>query len=240
MKFKESPEKLAEILTMHLAETKVKYINKRPVLEVDLLPNRISDCSGHFGLLREIAALLDKKFEYPKKELKQEINQGIKDWVEVKIQSPFCQRYEIGAIFGVKVKEAPLWLKNILKDCGLRPINNIVDAVNYVMLLTGQPLHVFDFQKVAFNKEKHPKKEIIIRQAKKGERILTLDNKLYQLKEHHLLITDKEKILALAGIKGGKLPEVDKNTKLILIESANFSPENIRQTSKELNLRTDA
>lgn len=242
LKFKESPEKMAELLTMHLAETKVKYLKNRPILEVDLLPNRISDCSGHFGLLREIAAILGKKFEYPKinseAKLKHEINDKVKDWVEIKIKSPLCRRYEMGAIWWVKVKESPLWLKNILKDCGLRPINNIVDAVNYVMLLTGQPLHAFDFQKVAFNKEKH--KEIIIREAKKGEKILTLDNKVFELKENHLLITDREKILALAGIKGGKLPEVDKKTKLILIESANFSPENIRKTSKELNLKTDA
>lgn len=239
LRFKEPPEKLAEILTMYLAETKVNYFNKRPVLEVDLLPNRISDCAGHFGLLKEISALLGKKFTYPKLIVK-EMNYKTKDWVEIKIKSKFCRRYQMRSIWWVKVKDSPLWLKNILEECGLRPINNVVDAVNYVMLLTGQPLHVFDFQKVAFNNLKPPKKEIIIRQAKKGEKILTLDNKVFELKEDNLLITDKEKILALAGIKGGKLPEVDKNTRLILIESANFSPENIRKTSTELNLKTDA
>lgn len=236
---KESPEKLAELLTMHLAETKVIYLKKRPVLEVDLLPNRISDCAGHFGLLREIAAILGKKFNYPEVKIK-EINYKTKDWVEIKIKSNFCRRYQMRSIWWVKVKESPLWLKNILEDCGLRPINNVVDAVNYVMLLTGQPLHVFDFQKVAFNNFKPPKKEIIIRQAKRGEKILTLDNKTFELSDNNLVIADKEKILALAGIKGAKFPEVDKNTRLVLIESANFAPENIRKTSVQCNLKTDA
>jgi len=241
LEFKESPEKLAELLTMHLAETKVNYYQKRPILEIDLLPNRVSDCSGHFGLLKEIAATLGKNFTFPVVKVKENKQMPlVKDWVEVKIEDISCRRYEMKAIWWLKVKESPSWLKRILKECGLRPINNVVDAVNYTMLLTGQPLHVFDFQKVAFNNKKPPKKEIIIRLARKRERILTLDNRFYDLKDNQLLITDSEKILALAGIKGGKFAEVDKETKMVLIESANFSPEIIRKTSQELNLKTDA
>ncbi len=241
LEFKESPEKLAELLTMHLAETKVNYYQKRPILEIDLLPNRVSDCSGHFGLLKEIAATLGKNFTFPVVKVKENKQMPlVKDWVEVKIEDISCRRYEMKAIWWLKVKESPSWLKRILKECGLRPINNVVDAVNYTMLLTGQPLHVFDFQKVAFNNKKPPKKEIIIRLARKRERILTLDNRFYDLKNNQLLITDSEKILALAGIKGGKFAEVDKETKMVLIESANFSPESIRKTSQELNLKTDA
>lgn len=241
LEFKESPEKLAELLTMHLAETKVNYYQKRPILEIDLLPNRVSDCSGHFGLLKEIAAILGKNFTFPVVKVKENKQMPlVKDWVEVKIEDISCRRYEMKAIWWLKVKESPSWLKRILKECGLRPINNVVDAVNYTMLLTGQPLHVFDFQKVAFNNKKPPKKEIIIRLARKRERILTLDNRFYDLKDNQLLITDSEKILALAGIKGGKFAEVDKETKMVLIESANFSPEIIRKTSQELNLKTDA
>ncbi len=241
LKFKESPEKLAEFLTMSLAETKVSYCQKRPILEVDLLPNRVSDCGGHFGLLKEIAAILGKNFSFPAVKVKENRQMPlIKDWVKINIEDINCRRYEIRAIWWLKVKESPSWLKRILRECGLRPINNVVDAVNYTMLLTGQPLHVFDFQKVAFNNKRPPKKEIIVRFAKKGEKILTLDNKLYNLENNHLVISDSEKILALAGIKGGKFAEVDKETRMILIESANFSPEIIRKTSQELNLKTDA
>lgn len=239
--FKESPEKLAEFLTMYLAETKVSYYQKRPILEVDLLPNRVSDCSGHFGLLKEIAAILDKNFVFPSVKIKEDKKMPlVGDQVEVKIKDSSCRRYQMRAIWGLKVKESPLWLKNTLEECGLRPINSVVDAANYTMLLTGQPLHVFDFQKVAFNNEKPAKKEIIVRFAKKGEKILTLDNKLYNLENNHLVISDTEKILALAGIKGGKSAEVDEKTKIILIESANFSPEIIRKTFCQLNLKTDA
>ena len=239
LKLKESPYKLGEILTMHLAETEVFFENKRPILDIDLLPNRVPDCAGHFGILREISAILNEKFELPKVKVKEtKNNYKIKDWVEVKIESPLCYRYEMRGIFWLKIKESPLWLKEFLRDCGLKSINNVVDATNYVMLLTGQPLHVFDFQKIAFNKEK--KKEIIIRQARKGEELLTLDNKLYKLNSNHLLITDAEKALAIAGIKGGKLAEVDKKTVMILIESANFDSYSIRKTSQDLNLKTDA
>jgi len=236
-KFKESPEKLAELLTLYLAETKVSVRKKRAILNVDLLPNRVADVSSHLGLAREIGAILGKNFPYPQLKLKEE-KQTTKSWIKVTIKSPYCKRYVARTIWHVKVKLSPQWLKERLEDCGLRPINNIVDAANYVMLLTGQPLHIFDFQKIAFNKSK--KKEIIIRQAKKGEQIITLERRSYQLKENNLLICDSEQPIALAGIKGGLKAEVDENTHSIVIESANFNPTNIRLTSRELDLRTDA
>jgi len=235
--FKESPEKLAEFLTLYLAETKVSFQGKRAILDVDLLPNRVADASSHLGLAREISAILGKKFNYPQPKLKEE-KQTTKSWIKVTIKSPYCRRYVTRTIWHVKVKSSPQWLKERLEDCGSRPINNIVDAANYAMLLTGQPLHVFDFQKIAFNKNK--KKEIIIRQAKKGEQITTLERKSYKLKENNLLICDSEQPLALAGIKGGLKAEVDKDTHLIIIESANFDGTNIHLTSKELGLKTDA
>jgi len=237
IKFNESPEKLAELLTLYLAETTVLHRGKRVILDIDLLPNRVADASGHLGLTREISAILGKKFNYPQPKLKEE-KRATKSWLQVTIKSPYCKRYLARTIWHVKVKSSPQWLKERLKDCGLRPINNIVDAANYVMLLTGQPLHVFDFQKIAFNKNK--KKEIIIRQAKKGEQITTLERQSYKLKGINLLICDKEKPIALAGIKGGLAAEVDKETRFLILESANFEGANIHLTSKELGLKTDA
>jgi len=237
VKFKESPSKLAELLTLYLAETKVSVRKKRAILDVDLLPNRVADASSHLGLAREISAILNKKFNYSQVRFK-EGKRMTKSWLKVTIKSPYCRRYVARNIWHVKVKSSPQWLKERLEDCGLRPINNIVDAANYAMLLTGQPLHVFDFQKIAFNKSK--KKEIIIRQAKKGEQIITLERQSYKLKEGNLLICDKEKPIALAGIKGGLAAEVDKDTRFIILESANFDGANIHLTSRELGLKTDA
>jgi len=120
-----------------------------------------------------------------------------------------------------------------LDVCGLRPISNIVDIANYVMLETGQPLHAFDLDKIAGQK-------IIVRKAKKGEKILTLDNEKYDLDKDILLIADKKGPLAIAGIKGGKKAEIDKRTKRIVLESANFNPKTIRLGSKKIKLKTDA
>jgi len=237
VKFKESPEKLAELLTLYLAETNVSFRGKRAILDVDLLPNRVADASSHLGLAREIGAILGKKFNYPQPKFKED-KRTTKSWIMITLKSPYCRRYVARNIWYVKVKSSPQWVKESLEDCGLRPINNIVDAANYAMLLTGQPLHVFDFQKIASNKQK--KKEIIIRQAKKGEQIITLERQSYKLKENNLLICDKEKPIALAGIKGGLTAEVDKDTRFIIIESANFDGANIHLTSKELGLKTDA
>jgi len=141
-------------------------------------------------------------------------------------------------IVDLKVKPSPLWLQERLIDCGLRPINNVVDATNYIMLLTGQPLHAFDFDKVASNKQN--KKEIVIREAKEKETITTLDGKTYSLSNNALLICDINGPLAIAGIKGGLKAEVTEDTKRVILESANFEPTNIRKTSREINLKTDA
>ena len=237
IKFNQSPEQLAEILTLYLAETTVSYCQKRAILEVDFLPNRMADASNHLGLAREIGAILGKSFKYPQPQFK-ENKVSTKHWIKITNKSQYCRQYVSRSIWRIKVKPSPQWLKNRLIDCGLRPINNIVDAANYIMLLTGQPLHVFDFQKVAFNKKSQ--KEIIIRQAKLDEKITTLEGKTYTLDKNNLLICDLEKPLAIAGIKGGMAAEVDNNTKFIILESANFNPVNIRLTSRGLGLKTDA
>ena len=239
LKFKESPEKLADILTMHFAETTVKYCGKRAILDVELLSNQVAEASGHLGLAREIGAILEKKFIYPKINLKEK-NLNTKDLLNIKTESSNCNCYLARILQGVKIKESPEWLKDALADCGVRSINNIVDAANYVMLETGQPLHTFDFDKISSKSATVDKKEIIVRQAKKNEKITTLEDEAYDLSEDIMVIADNKNLLALAGIKGGKESGIDKNTINIILESANFNGVNVRFTSKKLGLRTDA
>ena len=239
LKFKESPEKLADILTMYFAETTVKYRGKRTILDVELLSNQVAEASGHLGLAREIGAILGKNFIYPKINLKEK---GLiaKNLLNIKIESPNCNCYLARMIQGIKIKESPKWLKDALADCGVRSINNIVDAANYVMLETGQPLHSFDFDKICSKSTNTNKKEIIVRQAKKNEKITTLEDEVYDLNEDTMVIADNENSLALAGIKGGKKSGISKDTTNIILESANFNGVNIRSSSKKLGLKTDA
>jgi len=230
------PEKLAEILTMHSFE--VEGIEKKGndfVLDVDVLPNRAGDCFSHLGIAKECGALLNYKLQtsnYKPQMTSSKLQ--TKDFILVEVRDKkTCPRYTVKVITDIKVDSSPKWLEDRLKTCGLKPINNIVDIANYVMLEMGQPLHVFDFNKIK-------SKKIIIRRAKKGEKITTLDEKDYILNKDILIIADSEKPLAIAGIKGGKEAGIDKNTKIIVLESANFSPGVIRKGSRKLKLRTDA
>jgi len=259
------PEKLAELLTMHSFE--VEEVKKIPnskfqipkskavkdyLLDIDVLPNRGCDCLSHLGIAREIAALLKKsKIQNPKSKPKEDKNLKTKDFIKVEVKNKnACKRYTARFMAGVNISVSPQWMQNRLRACGIQSINNVVDALNYVMLEMGQPLHAFDYDKISNNPpiksngarilENSSKKNIIIRFAAKGEKIVTLDKKNYQLDEDILIIADEKQPLALAGIKGGKVPEIDKNTKNLVIESANFDQRIIRYASKKLNLRTDA
>jgi phenylalanyl-tRNA synthetase beta chain len=226
------PEKLAEILTMHSFEVEdVEKLEKDFLLEIDVLPNR-TDCYSHLGMAREISAILGLRLKEEKWKLKENEKLKIKDFVTVKVVSG-CQRYSARMIFDVKVEESPDWIKERLKICGIKPINNVVDITNYVMLEFGQPLHAFDFEKIE-------DKKIIVRFAKKGEKILTLDNEECDLDKDILVIADSKKPIAIAGIKGGKETGISENTKIILLESANFDPVIIRRGSLNLDLKTDA
>ncbi|MDP2967545.1 MAG: phenylalanine--tRNA ligase subunit beta [bacterium] len=229
------PEKLAELLTKHFAE--VEEVNKKGtdfVLDIDIRPNRAGDCFSHLGIAREIAAILDTKCQIPNIKLKEDKKSKAKDFISVEVKDKnACPRYSARVVNFIKVGPSPKWLRDRLNVCGLRPINNIVDIANYVMLETGQPLHAFDGQKLEGRR-------IIVRFAKEGEKIVTLDEEKYDLDENILVIADVKKPLAIAGIKGGKLPEIDKKTKIVVLESANFNPQVIRKGSKKLNLKTDA
>ena len=231
------PEKLAELLTMHFFEVEgVKKIGKDWVFDIAVLPNRAADCLSHIGIAREIAVLSNLKYlKYigSTHVFKEDESKRAKDFIQVEVRNKEdCPRYSAKIIFGIKVKSSAKWIQERLKTCGLQPINNIVDTVNYVMLETGQPLHAFDFDKV--------EKKIIVRRAKKGEKIKALDDKTYQLDKDILVIADKKIPLAIAGIKGGVSTAIGSGTKNIIIEAANFNSRLIRRASQKLKLKTDA
>jgi len=228
----ENPKKVLQALTFHSFE--VVGMEKRGndfIFDIDVLPNR-TDCYSHYGLAREIAAICGLKIKEKRIKIKEDKNLKIDDFVLVKVKEG-CERYSARLLFNVKVKESPRWLKQILINCGIEPINNVVDIANYVMIETGQPLHAFDFEKIEGG-------EIFVRFAKKGEKIVTFDGKEYELDEDILVISDVKKPLAIAGIKGGRDSGISKNTKIVLLESANFDPLIIKKASQKLNLFTEA
>lgn len=220
---------------MHFAE--VEGIARKGndfILDIDVRPNRAGDCFSHLGIAREIAAILNLKLNEVEVTLKEEKKLKAKDFVSVEVRDKkACLRYSARVITNVSVGSSPKWLKDRLETCGLRPINNIVDITNYVMLETGQPLHAFDSKKISGNK-------IIVRFAKDREKIVTLDEQKFDLDSSVLVIADEKKAIAIAGIKGGKMPEIDRKTKTVILESANFNQRIIRSGSRKLNLKTDA
>ncbi len=229
------PEKLAEFLTMRSFEVEaMEKAGADYLLDIAILPNRFADCASHFGVARECAALLNYKLQFQKSEPKRKQKLRTKDYIKLYVKEPdLCPRYIGFLIRNVKVGKSPEWLQKRLMFVGQRPINNIVDITNYVMLETGQPLHAFDLEKLGG-------REIVVRLAKEGEKITTLDDKLFELKRDNLLIADRDGALAIAGIKGGKKAEITGGTKDIILEAAVFNPTNIRNTSRSLVLKTDA
>jgi len=222
---------------MHSFEaSEVKKAGNDWILDIDVLPNRGPDCFSHLGIAREIAAITHLNF-YPggeKVKLRENKKIKAKDFVKVEVKNKVaCPRYTARVVTNVKVGFSPKWLRERLEVCGLRPINNVVDIANYVMLETGQPLHAFDGEKLQDSK-------IIVRFAKEGEKIVTLDEEKYELDKEILVIADTKKPVAIAGIKGGLSAEIDLKTKVVVLESANFNSRVIRHGSKRIDLKTDA
>ncbi len=200
-------------------------------LEIKLPSNRYSDASSHIGIARELSASLGLPFKSPIKEM---INAPMgRGLLGIRVEEKeLCRRYS-GRYFELKkIGTSPIWLKKILKSCGIQSINAVVDIMNYTMLVTGQPMHAFDADEV--------KGKIVARRAKRGEKITTLDGKHIELNPSTLLIADEERALAIAGIKGGRGAGVTQKTRKIIVESANFDPTNIFKTSREIKLQTDA
>ncbi|MFC1515606.1 phenylalanine--tRNA ligase subunit beta [Thermodesulfobacteriota bacterium] len=202
------------------------------VFEIDLTPNR-PDCLSIMGVAREVAAIEKKQITYPDIRLPDSVD-DISDYTSVTINDPeLCPRYAASLIFDITVQPSPYWLQDRLISVGLKPINNIVDITNFVMMETGQPLHAFDFDNLAENR-------IVVRTARSEESFVTLDGKERRLDPEMLMICDGVKPVAIGGVMGGLNSEVENSTTRILLESAYFNPVSIRKTSKKLGLNTDA
>jgi phenylalanyl-tRNA synthetase beta chain len=200
------------------------------VVDFEITSNR-PDCLSFFGMAREAAATFDLPMNGDYKSEHHE-NKDAQIHIEIK-DSNLCPRYTAQIIRGVQVKPSPFWLKITLMLSGVRPINNIVDITNYIMLETGNPIHAFDISLIEGGK-------IIIETAKYGEHFTTLDEKERTLDDKMLLIKDAKKAVAIAGVMGGLNSEITNETKDILIESASFNADSVRRTSKLLGLRTEA
>ncbi|MCL2372701.1 MAG: phenylalanine--tRNA ligase subunit beta [Defluviitaleaceae bacterium] len=207
------------------------------VADFDILANR-PDTNSVMGMAREAAAAYGNRFTSPAISLKETGRGQASDHVTVEIQDTArCPRYIARVVENVKIAPSPQWLRRRLSTAGVRPINNIVDITNYVMLEYGQPLHAFDISTVAKKDGKHG---IVVRTAAEGETFTTLDGNQRKLTTSTLLIADHEKPVGIAGVMGGENSMIRDNTAMILFESANFDSSNIRQTSRALGLRTDA
>lgn len=203
------------------------------VFELEITPNR-PDCLSHLGIARELAAYYDKKVKYPVTEISDEINEKTSDLVSVSIQdSELSRRYIAKIIKNIEIKESPKWLKEAVESIGMKSINNVVDVSNFVMMEMNQPNHIFDLDTLEGN-------VINVRRAINEEKFVTLDEVERTLTEDDIVIADAEKTIGLGGVMGGFNTEVTDKTKNILIEVADFNPQNIRKTSRRLNLSSEA
>ena len=202
------------------------------VLDLDITPNR-PDCLSVVGIAREVATLSGESLHIP--EISYEEAAALIDGqISIEIADPdLCPRYCASLITGVEIAESPVWMQERLLACGMRPINNIVDITNYVMLEYGQPLHAFDYDRIRG-------KKIIVRRATDGETIISLDGEERNLSRDMLVIADEERAVAVAGVMGGLNSEVTAGTVTILLESANFNPASIHYTSRHLSLTSEA
>lgn len=228
-----SPAELRDRLTMvGLAIDAVDEHNGDAVLDVEVPSNR-PDCLSHVGIAREVSVIEKGQLRLPTGEQpKTEGSSG--DLTSVEIKDPdLCPRYAARIVRGVKIGPSPDWLVKRLEAIGQRPINNVADVTNYVLHELGQPLHAFDLEKLGGRK-------IIVRRATPGEKLKTLDGVERTLTNDMLVIADAEKAVALAGIMGGEESEISNQTKDVLIESAYFDPNSVRQTARKLGMDTEA
>jgi phenylalanyl-tRNA synthetase beta chain len=235
------------------------------VFDLEITPNR-PDWNSVIGIAREIAAVTGNKLKIPDVNVAQPSRLAgaggtpalrCEDLVSVRLEdADLCPRYTARVVKGVKIGPSPDWLRSMLEKVGIRSINNVVDVTNYVMMEIGQPLHAFDYHLISRSRRRESaqtsdgknapsddggyKPTIVVRRAKAGEEFITLDGQKHKLTTENLLIADEQKGIALAGVMGGQNSEIKDNTADVLIESAYFSPTNIRRTSKTLGLRTDA
>jgi len=209
-----------------------------PVLDAEITANR-PDCLGHYGVAREVAAIYRLAVKSPKPKLK-EASAPAAGAARVEIEAPeLCGRYTARVLRGVKVQPSPDWLRQRLEAIGQNSINNVVDVTNYVMFELGQPLHAFDLDKLA-GAGAQAEKRIVVRHARAGEKMRTLDGAERTLAKEMCVIADASRAVAIAGVMGGAESEIGFSSRNILIESAWFDPIAVRRTSKALGLRTEA
>ena len=210
----------------------LKYLGLDDTLyELDIHKHRNNDCYYHIGFAYEIGAILNRPVTLPVDDYK-EVKDNVKDYFSLKVDTQKCPYYTAKMVRNVKVGESPDFIKRRLIAAGMRPINNVVDISNYVMLEYGQPLHFFDKKKLG--------DKVLVRYAKDNEEVVTLDGKNRVLKSSDIVITDGDKAVCIAGVMGGENTEVDENTTEILIEAAIFNSVSIRYTAANLDLRSEA
>jgi len=214
-----------------IGEEPLKYLGiDDTIYDLDLNPNR-NDCLSHLGFAYEVASVLGQPLTMPETSYEEQ-ETSINDEYSLEVNTENCYMYLAKLVKDVKIGPSPDFIKNRLEAAGMRPINNVVDISNYIMLEYGQPLHFFDKEKLG--------NKTVVRMAKENEKVTTLDDIDRTLTQEDIVITDGEKPVAIAGVMGAKNTDVDENTKNILIESAIFNPYNVRYTSIRLGLRSEA
>jgi phenylalanyl-tRNA synthetase beta chain len=226
-------EQIAETLSnLGFPSEGIEHHGTDVVIDAEITSNR-GDCLGHIGIARELAAATGKKLKMPAVKLDQS-RKAVAEFASVEISEPdLCGRYTARIIEGVKVGPSPDWLKARLEAVGIRSVNNVVDATNYVMAETGQPPHAFDYDKIAEGK-------IIVRRAAAGETIVSIDGSKCQLDNEMLIIADAQGPVAVAGVMGGADTEVSEKTSTVLLEDAYFDPVSVRKASRKLSLPSEA
>lgn len=233
-KTEENYAKGIEIVESDLApgtDANIYLGNDDTLYELDIHKHRNNDCYYHIGFAYEIAAILNKKVKLPESK-HNEIDDSVENYITIKVDTDKCPFYTAKMVKDVKIKESPDFIKRRLIAAGMRPINNVVDISNYVMLEYGQPLHFFDKNQLGDT--------ILVRDAKDNEKIITLDGQERVLNSNDIVITDGTKPVCIAGVMGGENTEVLDTTKDILIESAIFDAVSIRNTSSRLSLKSEA
>ncbi|MDN3515328.1 MAG: phenylalanine--tRNA ligase subunit beta [Candidatus Brocadia sp.] len=228
-----SPEELADRLTnVGLVVAEIKSIEDDFCLDIEVTSNR-PDCLGIIGVAREVAAAVGGNLLFPETQFVS-TNAEISKFINIAVEEPIlCPRYTARVIRHIAVASSPEWMQKRLKCIGLRPLNNIVDITNYVMMETGQPLHAFDLDKLSDQK-------IVVRRARSGEEIVAINGARRALFHDMLVISDSKRPVAIAGIMGGKETEVSESTRNILLECAQFEPRQVRRTSRALGIASDS
>lgn len=205
---------------------------EKSIIDFEITSNR-PDCLSVVGIARETAATLNEKYRKPQLDYSESSGNNIKDQIQVEVKDKLCRRYMARMIKNVKIQQSPSWMQKRLLEAGVRPINNIVDITNFVMLEVGEPMHAYDTRQIGSGK-------IVVARAEDGKKFTTLDNEERTLDGDVLTIRDGERSIGIAGIMGGLNSEIQNDTKDVIFECANFDGTNIRISTHKLALRTEA